>query len=558
MTNRQLQDAIAILGVDKKQALEIVESLPDAKSPAFVEALSVTLSNANTGYAADWKGETLGLLWFAASKLVEQGQKVTVDQDRGKPTLDVAGGSYYSWQGSSKAKHNDLAAAWNAVLGDQLQLRVVTYWDQSDTQYFIGLAPRDWKQLEKLLGAVAAKLFAAPKGKGSFAKQERPPAKKIDWKKAYAKVVGECPEEDEKKFQVAKLGDKARRKLKLALEVPPRGPETRSGRAATIDEVTHLLEVVSGADNASDDFPHVPVARWFIERDPRDLATCLYARCLLTHLLFSWELYYWSWRPGHKMPEYLPRMISDPTQLALAALTLIALGCDKEAKRIAPLLAAPVIDGLWYRTKGLDDGWIALARLLLTGNKTAGLMYVDALLPLQTAAKWKQPEILSRALQVNLRSTSEYDASSRFYYKCWPPAYYALAKLAKVDVTKFNNPFVSLPADGKDIRRDVPLIQQVNGALDKFAKLKPSAFRGLRPDALTPPHLEELKALVKQRRKEGDILSCRCESIILFRYTGGPQKKVPDWTCPVCRESHMSGNRPFEVEALLAVPKDEL
>ena len=135
--NRQLQDAIAVLGVDKKQALEIVESLPDSKSPAFVEALSVALCNANTGYAADWKGETLGLLWFAASKLVEQGQKVTVDQDRGKPTLDVADGSYFSWQGSSKAKHNDLAAAWNAVLGDRLQLRMVTYWDQSDTQYFM-------------------------------------------------------------------------------------------------------------------------------------------------------------------------------------------------------------------------------------------------------------------------------------------------------------------------------------------------------------------------------------------------------------------------------------
>jgi len=96
MTNRPLQDALAIFGVDKTRTLEIVESLPDAKSPALVESFSVALSDANTGYAADWKGETLGLMGFAASKLAEQGPKVIVDQDRGKPTLDVAGGSYFT------------------------------------------------------------------------------------------------------------------------------------------------------------------------------------------------------------------------------------------------------------------------------------------------------------------------------------------------------------------------------------------------------------------------------------------------------------------------------
>jgi hypothetical protein len=563
---KNIADALKVLGIAKKEAAELADRWPvrTADIPGLVEDISESVADAGAVYVADWRGDPYGLLAHAAGAAKARGSEVAIDQEEHRPSIDF-GGKYFIWQGSTQFDHLVLAASWNAVVGKKLELRTLEFWNNSDTLIFVALPPAEWKKVGKALQPLTKKLFADVKGKSRFAAAPRPPLQQVDWNKLVAKLIPWYAKPDavdlatrgKHKFSVAQLGKDRETRLKLALQVPPLKRETRALKDDTIREVDRAFECLCGeflGSYRSGFF--APLSRWFVERNSADLATCLYARSLLAHLQALWEVYYWRWRPvsDSRAGEYIPDYSLFPVHVAWAWFTLSALGCEQEAAAIASLLQEPVFGKNGFRDfENKERGWLALARYLAGGVKSPDLAYVDAVLPLCAAKGWKDQAALVKGLQVNARSGGESAESDEPHYSLWPAPYYALARRLKVDVSRFGNPFLSQPVTREEIRFDVPLIKQLQGALASFKKLKRSAFRGLQPDAMTPPRAAELQAKIKALRKRGDdVVACECDSVYLIQNL---EKKVRGGmktaTCVVCNARFFSSSHDFTCQMLI-------
>lgn len=87
--------------------------------------------------------------------------------------------------------------------------------------------------------------------------------------------------------------------------------------------------------------------------------------------------------------------------------------------------------------------------------------------------------------------------SDKTLYQCWPAPLYSLARRAGDESLPQDIPYLALRVSCDEIRRDLPLVERANLAIEAFGKLERSQFRAFRPDGMIPSMQAELREKMK-------------------------------------------------------------